>query len=56
MFLAHLVAVLDCLDTIHVQKRLEGPEMQRNLPEEQSMRQKDQQVAGNDTKNDPKGA
>ena len=36
------------------QQCLEGPNMHKNVPQEQRVWQKDQQVTGNDTKIDPK--
>ena len=38
------------------QKCLEGPNMYKNVPQEVTMRQQDQQLTGNDTKIDPEVA
>ena len=51
------VCFLDCWDTPCMSRnRLEGLKRHRNVPQVQRMRQEDQQVIGNDTKNDPKVA
>ena len=47
MFLAHFVAVLDCLGARCVSlKRSDGPKVHRNLPRGQRMWRKDQQGTG----------